>query len=82
MYPPSIHPIRFFNSPQELQLLKPPQIHLLLQQRNNIRIKRLPIRITQMILLRRLLKVSLDDSKILLVVHGLHDEPGEGFLVL
>ena len=35
-----------------------------------------------MILLRRLTQVPLDNGEILLVVDGLHDEPGEGFLVL
>jgi hypothetical protein len=29
-----------------------------------------------MVLLRRLLEVSLDDGEILLVVDGLHNEPG------
>jgi hypothetical protein len=64
------------------QLLKPPQVHLPLQQRNHIRIERLPVWVTKMILLRRLTQVPLDNGEILLVVDGLHDEPGERFLVL
>lgn len=34
-----------------------------------------------MILLRRLVEVALDDGEILLIVDGLHDEPGERFFV-
>jgi hypothetical protein len=34
-----------------VQLLQPPQIHISLQQRNNIRVKCLPVRVVQVILL-------------------------------
>ena len=73
------------------QLLKSPQVHLtlihiatldLLQHRQNRRIERLPIRISQMILLRVLVLVALDDCEVTWVVDGLHHEPGEGFFVL
>jgi hypothetical protein len=37
--------------PSLVQLLQPPQIHIPLQKRNNIRIKSLPVRVVQVILL-------------------------------
>lgn len=49
--------------------------------RHNIRIKGLPVRILQMLLLRRFLLEALDDSEFSRVVHILHDEPIDGFAV-
>lgn len=64
------------------QLLKSSQIHLLLQQGDDIGVKGLPVRVVQVVLLRRLVEVALDDGEVLRVVNGLHDEPGESLLVL
>ena len=64
-----------------LQLLQPVHIHRLLQQRNHIRVESLPVRVVEMVLLRRFLDVTLDDCKVLLVENRLHHKPREGFLV-
>lgn len=64
------------------QLLKTVHIHILLQQRNNIGVESLPVGVTQVVLLGRLLEVALDDGEVLGVMDGLHDEPGQSLLVL
>lgn len=87
-YTPMFNPPTSFLPPTPLvllsgnQFLKPPQIHLLLQQRNNIGIKGLPVRVIQVIFLRGLVEVALDDGEILLVMDGLHHEPGQSLPVL
>lgn len=60
-----------------IQLLIPPQIHRPIQQRQHIRIKRLPVRIVQVILLTAFLLVAFHDREFSFVVHVLHDEPGD-----
>lgn len=64
------------------QLLEAVHIHILLQQGDHVGIESLPVRIVEVVLLRRLLQVSLDDREVLLIVDGLHHEPGQGLLVL
>lgn len=64
------------------QLLESPQVHLLLQQRNHVRVKGFPVRVLQVILLRTLVEVALDDAEVLLVVDRLHNEPRKRLMVL
>lgn len=65
-----------------LQLLQAVHIHILLQQRNHVRVESLPVRIVKVVLLRGFLDVTLDDGEVLLIENGLHHEPREGFLVV
>lgn len=64
------------------QLLKASQVHILLQQRNDIWVESLPVRVVEMVLLGRFLLVALDDAEVLGIVDGLHDVPADGLLVL
>lgn len=57
-------------------------IHIFLEQRNNVGVKGLPIRVVEVVLLGRLLLVTLDNGEVLLVEDGLHDEPRKGLLVV
>lgn len=57
-------------------------IHVLLEQRNNVRVEGLPVRVVEVVLLGRLLLVALDNGEVLLVEDGLHNEPGKGLLVV
>lgn len=65
-----------------LQLLQAVHIHILLQQRNHVRVESLPVRVVEVVFLRRFLDVALDDGEVLLVENGLHHEPREGLLVV
>lgn len=65
-----------------LQLLQAVHIHILLQQRNHVRVESLPVRVVEVVLLRGFLDVTLDDGEVLLVENGLHHEPRKGFLVV
>lgn len=64
------------------QLLKSPEIHILLQKRNDIWIKSLPVRVLKVILLRPLIEITLHDTEVLLIMDRLHNEPGESLLIL
>lgn len=57
-------------------------LHILLQQRDHVGVESLPVGVLQVVLLGALVEVALDDSKVLLVEDGLHDEPGERLVVL
>jgi hypothetical protein len=65
-----------------LQLLQAVHIHILLQQRNDVRVESLPVRVVEVVFLRRFLGVTLDDGEVLLVENRLHHEPREGFLIV
>jgi len=73
---------RNFNILRRIQLLMSPQIHGLLQQRHNVRIKRLPIRVLEVVFLTRFIRKPLYDSESPRIMNILHDEPIDRFLVL
>lgn len=89
-----------------VELLEATQVHGLLEQRNDVRVERLPVGVFEVVFLAlwgwwhvlekknaarlvtgpygtyALLLVALDDGKVAGVRGALHDEPGEGLLVL
>lgn len=63
-------------------LLDSPHVHILLQQRDDVGIERFPVRVLEVVLLRAFIHVALDDGEVLLVVHGLRNEPRQRLVVL
>lgn len=65
-----------------LELLQTVHVHVLLEQGNHVGVEGLPVGVVEVVLLRGFLLVALDDGEVLLVEHRLHDEPGDGLLVV